>query len=116
MNISRRGKIARLPAEIRRQLNGRLRDGEPGKRLVAWLNSLPEAQAVLQAHFGGSAVREQDLSRWRQGGYAAWLEQQEALEMARPVAAELEELAAEDGEPLTDKMAVWLSVRYLMAA
>jgi hypothetical protein len=36
--------------------------------------------------------------------------------MARPVASELEELAAEDGQPLTDKMAVWLSVRYLVAA
>ena len=115
MNISRRGKIARLPEEIRRQLNQRLRNGEPGALLVAWLNSLPEVQAVLAAEFGGIPVSEQNLSQWRQGGYAAWLAQQEALEMAAPVAADLQELAQATGGPVTNQMALWLSTRYLLA-
>ena len=41
------GKIARLPQEIRDELNRRLRDGERGRRLVDWLNSLPETQRML---------------------------------------------------------------------
>jgi len=34
-------KSARLPLEIRDQLNTRLADGEPDNRLVEWLNSNP---------------------------------------------------------------------------
>ena len=50
--MSRFGKIARLPLDIREQLNRRLQDGEIGKELVVWLNSVPEVQAVLKAEFG----------------------------------------------------------------
>jgi hypothetical protein len=49
--MTRNGKIARLPHEIRDQLNRRLYDGELQTRLVDWLNSLPETQAVLKANF-----------------------------------------------------------------
>jgi hypothetical protein len=38
--MTRTGKIARLPRELRDELNRRLREGEPGIRLVEWLNSL----------------------------------------------------------------------------
>jgi hypothetical protein len=38
MNVTRNGKIARLPRAMRDGLNRRLRDGEEGKKLVAWLN------------------------------------------------------------------------------
>jgi hypothetical protein len=116
MNITRRGKIARLPEEIRRQLNQRLRNGQPGLELLNWLNSLPEVQTVIAARFGGKPIRKQNLSDWRQGGYVVWLEQQEALELAAPVAAELQELAQTTGEPLKDQMATWLAARYLVAA
>src|ERR1035441_634149 len=71
--MTRIGKIARLPRELREQLNCRLHDGEPGTQLVVWLNSLPEAQAVLAREFGGRAVSEQNLSEWKQGGYRDWL-------------------------------------------
>ncbi len=47
----RTGKIARLPREIRDQLNQRLLDGQPGRRLVTWLNSLPEVKQVLATDF-----------------------------------------------------------------
>ena len=47
MNSTRNGKIARLPRGVRQELNRRLHEGEQGKRLVAWLNALPEVQPEL---------------------------------------------------------------------
>jgi hypothetical protein len=35
---TRNGKIARLPLAVRRQLNQRLQDGQPGQQLVQWPN------------------------------------------------------------------------------
>jgi hypothetical protein len=37
MNLTRNGKIARLPLAVRQELNRRLDEGEQGKKLVAWL-------------------------------------------------------------------------------
>src|SRR5208282_4794000 len=67
--MTRVGKIAHLPHDIREQLNRRLMDGETGRDLVAWLNSLPETQRVTLALFDGRPVSEQNLSEWKQGGY-----------------------------------------------
>jgi hypothetical protein len=72
------GKISRLPREIREQLNRRLDDGEPGNRLVIWLNELPTVRALLAAEFGGAAINEQNLTNWKQGGFRDWRIQQEA--------------------------------------
>ena len=116
METSRRGKIARLPREVREQLNRRLADGEPGKPLVAWLNGLTEVQAVLAAEFGGNAIREQNLSEWKQGGYQEWLSQQEALEVARQLSADAGEIEDTGPTPLTDRVATWLTARYVVAA
>lgn len=44
--MTRTGKIARLPRYLRDSLNQRLRDGESGKKLTAWLNSI---QAVKRS-------------------------------------------------------------------
>jgi hypothetical protein len=62
-----------------------------------------------------AAIREQNLSEWRKHGYKNWLWRQEALEMAREMAAETGEFQPASGPPLTDQMAVWLTARYLMA-
>ena len=51
--MSRTSKISRLPRPIREQLNQRLDNGEQNKRVVQWLNSLPEVQQVLAAEFDG---------------------------------------------------------------
>ena len=67
--MCRNGKIARLPHAVRLELNQRLRDGESGKGLVEWLNGLPEVKAALQREFGGRAIREQNVSEWKQGGF-----------------------------------------------
>jgi hypothetical protein len=116
MNITRNGKIARLPKAVRDELNRRLSDGEPGKELVAWLNGLPEVQSVVAAEFGGRAVREQNLSEWKSGGYREWLQQQEALELVRCLSAEAQEVKEAAGEPLTEKLGLWLVARYAVAS
>ena len=54
--MTRNGKIARLPAALREELNQRLLDGEQGQPLVEWLNSLPKVQAVLP-NFGAVQVQ-----------------------------------------------------------
>ena len=73
MTPTRVGKIARLPAWVRTQLNERLHNGEPGPALVAWLNKVPAVQEVLAKSFGGRPVTVQNLSEWRKGGFADWL-------------------------------------------
>ena len=113
---TRTGKIARLPRDIREQLNRRLEDGEPGKALVTWLNALPEAQAVLAAEFGGRPVNEQNLTEWKQGGYRDWLVRQQALELVHSVDTGDAEMQQALSGPLTDKLAQWLAVRYAAAA
>ena len=66
------GKISRLPREIREQVNKKLDAGEPGNRLVNWLNELPAVRALLAGEFGGAAINEQNLSNWKQGGFREW--------------------------------------------
>src|SRR5829696_6530088 len=73
MTATRKGKIARLPKNIRDELNRRLSDGELGTALVGWLNSLPEVQRIVANEFSGRPVRTQNLSEWKQGGYEEWL-------------------------------------------
>jgi hypothetical protein len=69
---TRVGKIARLPKQIRDELNRRLDDGIPGVDLVRWLNTLPEVQKILVERFGGRPLNNQNLTEWRRGGYAEW--------------------------------------------
>src|SRR5476649_1646779 len=76
------GKIASLPKGVRDALNRRLDDGEPGPRILAWLNALPEVQRVLKdARFRGVPVSENNLSNWRLGGYVRWQRYQQELEL-----------------------------------
>ena len=112
---TRIGKIARLPRALRNQLNQRLHDGEPGQRLLEWLNALPEVQAVLAAEFEARPVNAQNLSDWKKGGYREWVVQQEALELAERLAEDAVELQAEGRPPLTDTLALWLAARYALA-
>ena len=115
MNATRNGKIARLPRAIRLELNRRLDEGEQGKKLVAWLNALPEVQAIVAAEFGAKPIREQNLSEWKQGGYRDWVAQQEALEIAGRLGEDAAEWIRENRAPLTDTLAHWLVARYAVA-
>ena len=115
--MTRNGKIARLPRSIREQVNRKLDDGITGVEIVEWLNSLPEAQALMAAEFDGRPIREQNLSEWKAGGYRDWQTRQEALEMVRSLAEEagyLKKAAAK--EPLTESLALWVASRYAVAA
>ncbi len=112
----RTGKIARLPRDIRDQLNRRLQDGEPGKTLVAWLNAQPKVQAMLKAHFDGRGVTVNNLSEWTQGGYRDWLVQQEAVEAVQRMEAESDELAEVSKTPVINLLSQRLAARYAVAA
>src|SRR5476651_1910754 len=93
---TRNGKIARLPLEIREQLNTRLADGEPGNRLVEWLNSNPDVMKVMQDQFDGRPINENNLSEWRSGGYEEWLTLHSFLDETR-VLSENSGLVAKTG-------------------
>jgi hypothetical protein len=110
--MTRTGKIARLPREVREQLNRRLADGQPGAQLVVWLNALPEVRAMLGREFAGRAISEQNLSEWKQGGYHDWLARQEVLAQVRELAADAEELAGAADGVLAEHLATVLSARY----
>ncbi len=110
--MKRTGKIARLPHQLRDQLNQRLHNGEPGVDLIKWLNSLPEVQAVLAEHFAGVPISPQNLSEWNNGGFLDWLTTQELLEDAREFAANTAELPGFSDGHLADCLAHAITARY----
>jgi hypothetical protein len=111
--MTRIGKIARLSAALREQLNRRLADGENGTVLVAWLNALPEVQTLLQAEFAGRPISAQNLSEWRQGGFRDWQRHQESLALVRELSAQAAELAQANGQPMGETLTPLLLSRYL---
>ena len=88
------GKIGRLPRNIREELNRRLDDGEPGGKILKWLNARPEVPA---AGFGGRGINAQNLSNWRKGGFQHWLKQQERRNLALELTENAAELAIDAG-------------------
>jgi len=130
---SRVGKIARLPWRVRENLNRRLLDGEPARRLVAWLNRLPEVRAVLRRDFDGRPVSDQNLSEWKHGGFRDYVAKVEAdallaetLEVtaaAKPKksgrgrkSGKKEVQREEKPESVTDRVADWFFPYYVAAA
>jgi hypothetical protein len=113
--MSRIGKIARLPYQVREELNRRLREGQKGRRLVEWLDSLPDVQAVVKAEFAGRRIREQNISEWRKGGYREWLAQQVALELGCQLGEDVAEMGRKCQGSVTDKLAAFLSAHYAVA-
>ncbi len=96
-----RSKIARLSAEIRHELNMRIRDGELATTLLPWLNGLPEARVIIEQNYHGVDITPDNLSTWRTGRYRDWLERREQLEEKRELADYCFELA-ESGKSLLD--------------
>jgi hypothetical protein len=91
--MTRTGKIARLPSSLRDQLNRRVREGEPGRDLVDWLNSQPAVQEVLAKEFAGRPIKEQNLSEWKQGGYEDWLQHQETRTLVQELASQWQDIS-----------------------
>jgi len=97
-----RSKIGRLPAKIREDLNLRLLEGQPGPKILAWLNSLPEAAQVI-AEFGTAGGHQvtvfddKNLSTWRHGSYDRWLKRRDRLSEQKEMAAYSMKLAQSAG-------------------
>ena len=108
--MSAKGKISRLPFELRQQLNQRMRDGDPDVDLVAWLNELPAVKAALAgASFGGrkktrSQITAQNLSEYRKGGYQDWLENQDKVDRTQKLAELSYQLAAASGGNVSETL------------
>ncbi len=96
--MTRLGKIARLPRELREELNVHLQNGEVGTELVEWLNGLPAVKAVLKAKFDGRAINPQNLSEWKAGGYEDWVRHQENCAFAAMLGEMSGDLEKEAGE------------------
>jgi len=110
--MSRVGKIARLPQEIREQLNRRLADGEPASVVLPWLEGLPAVRQVMDRHFGGLEITKQNLSEWRQGGFAEWRAERDLLARAREHSSDAGERAwAADGD-IIERLAAALAAHY----
>lgn len=73
ISLHRKGKIARLPYQIRHEVNQRLLDGKSGRSIVAWLNGQQAVIARLDMYFGGSRINAQNVSTWKRGGFQDYL-------------------------------------------
>lgn len=111
--MARIGKIARLPVEIREELNRRLRGGQLGPQVLPWLNGLPEVQSVLNEFFEGQKVNAQNLSDWRQGGFKEWEEKQDRTYRVRELAAFAAKLAEANGGSIAEGAATIASGKIL---
>ncbi len=87
MPKARRGKIAKLDAELRAEVCRRMHDGQSGRDILRWLNALPAVQRMLKREFGGQAVTDQNISEWRSGGYLDWLDQREQVDALKDLSA-----------------------------
>jgi len=103
------GKIARLPAPIREELNQRLFDGETGRRLIAWLNGLPAVQAIVAAEFHGQPMAECNLSRWKRTGYKSWKQAREMREAGAAMIQEVPEMPELTRKTLLNRVAALLT-------
>jgi len=109
VSLTRTGKIARLPREVREELNQRLDDGERGPSLLAWLNDLPAVKSVIDRDYAGRPVTTQNLSHWRQGGFQDWQRQQATRKVAQRLAEQAQAMGPESiGDQLARVFAVQL--------
>lgn len=106
-----RGKIARLPGDLREQLNQRLLDGQSASVILPWLNGLAPVKSVLAAQFAGEPVTAQNLSNWRLGGYQHWLRDQQELSQIKKFGDHAASLSYDDRYKITAGTAAMASAR-----
>ena len=111
--MGRQGKIARLPARIRDELNQRLLDGESAKKILPWLNGLPEVKTILQEDFEGLFVTDANLSDWRQGGFVEWSRQRERIDRTKELARYAAQQSKAGGASIADGAAAIASGKLL---
>jgi hypothetical protein len=109
---TRHGKIARLPHDVREELNVRLERSEPSPPLLAWLNALPVVREFVQREFGGEPVSKHNLSRWRLGGFQDWLTRRDFFADARNADDSVSKREEGREKVLADQAATVLAARY----
>lgn len=111
-NPLRPGKIALLPEPIRNELNRQLDQGTNGAQLLAWLNALPETQALVKQSFGGVPISKQNLSRWRASGFLWWRCQRMNQEQPGALEAMAAKVRARTGPKLAEDLATIVNARF----
>jgi len=107
--MTRKGKIARLPEEIREIINQQISDNIALKRIAAEINARPGIAEILQPHFKNRTITESNLSEWKLGGYLEWRSERAAKSsMARIMSANDTVLDAAQSR-LSDRIAVLLA-------
>jgi hypothetical protein len=97
---SGRGKIARLPEPLRKEVCHRLLREQSGTEILSWLNSLPEVRAALQPYFADVVISAQNLCHWRDRGFDEWLRRLDREERARELAEYAIRIGAKAGVDL----------------
>ena len=95
--MTRQGKVARLPADVRDRVSQLMHDGTRYQQIIAWL-----------AEQGHPGFTHSNLSRWRDGGYLDWLKAQERLD-ERDFKHELAEQHARSNDPTYHDAGVYLA-------
>lgn len=111
--VAHRGKIGRLPADVRDELCRHLNNGAQGPELLAWLNALPEVAAIIAQDFDGKPINAQNLSDWRHKGFPQWLERNDRRARIKHLAEYATELAAANGGSIAKGAAAIVSGQIL---
>jgi hypothetical protein len=107
------GKIARLPKDLRDQLNRRLENGDPASEILPWLNELPVVKTILTRHFDGVPVSDKNLTTWRQGGHQRWLQKREPLAWLKELKEDATDISRTGQSSLAGAAATVVSARIL---
>ena len=91
-----RSKIARLPFNIREELNHQIMDNVPTKDILRWLNSDPMVRHYMERLFQNRFITDQNLSEWRQGAYQEWLDYRSCVEDVRDLSEQAARAALTD--------------------
>jgi hypothetical protein len=100
--MARQGKIARLPATLKGEVNRRLFDGQGAPQILPWLNAQPDAIRIWEAYFEGVPASPQNLSEWRLGGHKEWIAQRERVENLKEISAYSLDLVKASGGNISD--------------
>lgn len=109
---TRNGKIARLPQEVREEVNLRLERSERSSQLLAWLNALPGVREFVQREFRGEPVSKHNLSQWRRGGFQDWLTRRDFFADARFADDFVADRREGREKVLADQVATVMAARY----
>jgi hypothetical protein len=109
------GKIASLPAAVREELNRRLADGQTGPAVLAWLNQIPEVQAVLALRFHGRPIIKQNLTAWRRQELPRWLDRRDGIALVADFSNKAARLARAGSATIAEGAAALASAQLFQA-